>query len=305
MGGEGGSNRILMLTGQLIEEAGRLLEGISDVEFAAIIGPLAENGISYDGLELALKRRDGTSKDPALEKLRSDLATSLGLPEEIIKLRDLDEIDLYLKEKTVRNGIILLDRKGYREMLAAEVGKQYLALRDPLGELARLARMDGRYPFSISLVMKKLEDLEARADFLARYILRMDDEVVRSSPHLSRLFEENLKTLVEDMAAVCRHLILSMRRGSNMSYSEAISSCAEEGVIGLDVAEALKKGLRLRNMIAQASILRSLAKVDYDILCSGARELLAVARKFEEQVVSFIMEAVFQSSVSGARARAR
>jgi len=294
-----------MLTGQLIEEAGRLLEGISDVEFAAIIGPLAENGISYDGLELALKRRDGTSKDPALEKLRSDLATSLGLPEEIIKLRDLDEIDLYLKEKTVRNGIILLDRKGYREMLAAEVGKQYLALRDPLGELARLARMDGRYPFSISLVMKKLEDLEARADFLARYILRMDDEVVRSSPHLSRLFEENLKTLVEDMAAVCRHLILSMRRGSNMSYSEAISSCAEEGVIGLDVAEALKKGLRLRNMIAQASILRSLAKVDYDILCSGARELLAVARKFEEQVVSFIMEAVFQSSVSGARARAR
>ena len=305
MGGRRASRRVLMLTRQLVEETGRLLESMNDVEFAAIIGPLAENGISYDGLELALKLRDGASKDPILEKLRADLAAMLGLHKEAIKLSDLDEGDFYLKERTVRNGVILLDRKGYREVLAAEVSGQYFTLRDPLGLLARLACVDVRYPISISLVMKKLEDLEARADFLARYILRMDDEVVRRSPHLSRLFEENLKTLVEDMAAVCRHLILSMRRGSNMSYSEAISSCAEEGVIGLDVAEALKKGLRLRNMIAQASILRSLVKVDYDILCSGARELLAVARKFEEQVVSFIMEAVFQSSVSGARARAR
>ena len=293
------SGKPLILTGSLIKKVVDVVKAVDGLSFAALVGPLAKGGFSYQGLKLAIKIRDGTDKEAIMRSTAAELAFALDIPEDHVDLLDLEGSNPYLKEEVIRNGIILLDREDYKNKLMSELNAFYEGILEEEGalELPRLSELN------TALLERKLDIMRSKSNFLERYVLRFDVDVIKRSPTLSRLLKDSLKSAIEAAGSICRYVVSAVGMGPATSYSEAVSICVREGVIKPEVGEALKKAMRLRNVIAQGLLMKDHVKIDYDMLYAEATALLRVLRSFEEQVIEFLRELSLQKATGRPRFR--
>lgn len=284
--------RPLILTGPLIKKITEVLRSQDDIVFAAVVGPLARGGFSYQGLKLAVKIREGADREAALRRAITELAFVLNIPETWVDLVDMEKAGPYLKEEVVRHGIVLLDKEDYKDRLVDELNVFY---KRPLGEAQSLPRLTKP---DTALLERKLEVIRLKSNFLERYILKLDVDVVKRSPMLSRLLEDHLRSVIEAVAGICRYIVAAMGISSAASYSEAVAICVREGIIEPEVGEALKRAVRLRNRIAQGLLVRGGVKINYDMLYAEATSLLKVLRAFEDQIIGFLEELSLQKAAS-------
>ncbi len=275
-----------------IERLREVLGKYPQVVFLAIIGSLAKRGYTVHDVDIAVKVCDKERKYDILAELVAEIATVLGVPEELIDVVDLDRADLEIKAAILRNSIVIVD-KGYLSKLVEEIEKIYpehSEYRDL--SIAEWLLSSDPTTVDVNIVKRRLDFVRSETSFLKEHVLNKSLEEVKSSPILSRVLERSYQLIVEALINVARHIVSAMGWGpcftaSEYIYSEYIYRLAQHSVIPKELADEIAKRIRLRNIIVHRYL-----EVDYDELYNDAHRLVEIAKSFEKHVVEFIKKMV-------------
>ena len=174
------------------------LEGIPEVELAAIVGSLASRGYSQHGVDVAVK--GGGDKYECILRVVDGVARALNLDPEVIDVIDLDRADPEFKRGLVESGIVLVDQG-----LLKEVVREVVQLYPEYHEYRAMSIRE--WLSSRDLASIDLDLVKRRLDFLEQYVLSRSVDEVKSSPTLKRLLEQSYQLTVEAVVDTCRHIV--------------------------------------------------------------------------------------------------
>lgn len=265
-----------------VERARKVLDGFSDVKFAALFGSLVIRGETYHDVDVALKV-DCEDKYEVICRVVEGLARALKLQEECIDVVDLDRAGLELKKDVLTRGVTLVDRGGYSRALIDEVNARYLECGE-IQEASVKEWINSRNPsINLNIVKGRLDFTKGELQFLHEQVLSHSVEEVEASPVLRRLLERSFQLIIEAMLDISRHIVSVMGWGPALSYSDLAEICFRHAVVEGEVKESLLNAVRLRNLIIHRYI-----EVDYERLYEEAGKLESVVRCFEGQILNFI-----------------
>jgi len=273
----------IKLDDDLLTRIKKALNDVEGLEFAALFGSLITIGGSHHDIDIAVKA-SGRDKYSSLCKVIEVLSRSLGIPEEQIDLVDLDRADLELKKEVMANGVIILDKIGYRERLVKELNTSY----PEYGENRRISidewlRLRDPSSINLEIVKRRLEFIRRETDFLEGNVLSKGVSEVKESPILQRLIERSFHLIIEAVLDICRHIVSVMGWGPALSYSDFITLCFKHKVMDEALKERLINYVRIRNIIIHRYL-----DVDYEKLYEESVELEKIIKKFERQLLNFI-----------------
>jgi uncharacterized protein YutE (UPF0331/DUF86 family)/predicted nucleotidyltransferase len=271
------------LSNELIEDLRSVLDGIKDVEFAALFGSVASRRASYHDIDLAVKvRRNG--KYRTLCRVVEGASRILNIPEEYVDVVDLDRADLDLRKEVAVNGIVLVDRANYMRGLIDEVNAKYIEYSEikerSLKEWLSLADPSS---IDLSIVKRRIDFAKEEIQFLEENVLSHNMVEVSRSPILMRLLERSFQLITEAILDACRHIVSVKGWGPALSYSDLVRLCSEHKVISGKLKEELLNVTRLRNIIVHRYL-----KIDYEGLYEESRKLKGIVRDFEKQILELI-----------------
>ncbi len=268
---------------EVIEKIKDVVKDLDGLAFLAIIGSIASRGFSIHDVDLAVKVLEGWDKLDVICKLVLRLSEALKVPEDRIDVIDLDKADLEIKARTLREGVVIVDR-GYLNELRREVESNYFEHRNYL-KLSIREWIQGSDPSSIDLtiIKRRLDFIKEEVEFLENNVFTRSFEEVISSPIFKRVLERSFQLIVEAMIDVCRHI--SSAKGWLREYTarEAIRQCGIHGVIGERLCEELLKMMVLRNIIVHRYL-----DIDYQELYGQTKRLIALAREFEKNIIEYL-----------------
>jgi uncharacterized protein YutE (UPF0331/DUF86 family)/predicted nucleotidyltransferase len=268
--------------GEVIEKLRQLLADFPEVVFAVLFGSLATKGFSVHDVDIAVKV-EAEDKYVILAKLVEEASEVLGV-EGGIDLVDLDRADPMLKARVLVEGIVIIDRRGFRGELLRELNQvpleywEYAAL-----SLEEWLKSDNPMPIDAGIVKARIDFIKSEIDFLEEYVMSKGVAEVESSPILRRLLERGYQLIVEALIDVCRHIASAKGWRTAGTAKDYILECAKHGVIQTALAEELTRHTTLRNII----IHRYLA-IDYEKLYEEAQKLLKHVAEFEKYIREFI-----------------
>lgn len=273
------------LSGEMVDKLKEALNSFERLEFASLFGSLAVKGKASHDIDIAFKVSGG-DKYSTLCKLLQALSQSLNVKEEAIDLVDLDRADLELKKEIVVNGLVLLDRCGYRRKLVEELDLKYPeyeeAQRLNLREWVESADPSN---VNLSIVKRRMDFAKSEVHFLKENVLNRSMEEVKGSPILRRLMERGFHLTVEAVLDVCRHIVSSMGWGPALSYTDTLEICCKHEVLEEGLREDLVSYVRIRNIIIHRYL-----EVDYEKLYEESVGLEEVLRGFEKQILRFLRD---------------
>jgi uncharacterized protein YutE (UPF0331/DUF86 family)/predicted nucleotidyltransferase len=264
---------------EVVAKLHQLLAGFPEVVFAALFGTIATKGFSNHDADIAVKV-EAEDKYTTLATLVKKASEALGV-EEAIDIADLDRADPTLKARVLEEGVVIVDRKGFREKLLRELSQ----IPPNYWEHANLSleewlRSDNP---SIDAVKARIDFIKSEVEFLEEYVISKSVAEVKTSPILRRLLERGYQLIVEALIDVCRHVASAKGWRTAGTAKDYILECMRHGVIKATLAEELTRHTTLRNII----IHRYLA-IDYERLYEEARRLLKHVEEFEKYVREFI-----------------
>jgi len=266
---------------EVVAKLRQLLAGFPEVVFAALFGTLATKGFSDHDADIAVKV-EAEDKYATLIALVEKASEALGV-EGAIDVVDLDRADLMLKARVLEEGLVIVDRKGFREKLLRELGQvppdywEYAALS--LEEWLRSDSPD----IDVGAVKARIDFIKSEAEFLEEYVLSKGVAEVGSSPVLKRLLERGYQLIVEALIDVCRHIASAKGWRTVGTAKDYVLECTRHGVIQAALAEELTRHMALRNVIVH----RYLA-IDYERLYEETKRLLKHVPEFEKCIREFI-----------------
>jgi len=267
---------------EVVAKLRQLLASFPEVVFAALFGTLATKGFSDHDADIAVKV-EAEDKYSTLIALVEKASEALGV-EWAIDVVDLDRADLTLKARVLEEGLVIVDRKGFREKLLRELGQvppdywEYAAL-----SLGEWLRSDSPVSIDVGAVKARIDFIKSEAEFLEEYVLSKGVAEVGSSPVLKRLLERGYQLIVEALIDVCRHIASAKGWRTAGTAKDYVLECARHGVIQATLAEELTRHTALRNVIVH----RYLA-IDYEGLYEETKRLLKHVPEFEKCIREFI-----------------
>ena len=273
----------MRLDGGILNKMRDALEHIEGLEFASLFGSLAVKRETHHDIDIAVKA-SGEDKYEVFCRVVGELSEALNVGEERIDLVDLDRADIELKMEVAVNGIVLLDRVGYRRRLIDELNAKY----PEYAELQRLnvhewVNSEDPSTVNVNIVKRRLDFAKAETRFLRENVLNKGVDEVENSPILQRLMERSFHLTLETVLDVCRHIVSAMGWGPALSYSDYVEVCFKHEVIDKELKEKLIRGIRLRNLIIHRYL-----EVDYRKLYEEATKLEEITKEFTKQVLNFI-----------------
>ena len=267
---------------EVVAKLHQLLAGFPEVVFAALFGTIATKGFSNHDADIAVKV-EAEDKYTTLATLVEKASEALGV-EEAIDIADLDRADPTLKARVLEEGIVIVDRKGFREKLLRELSQ----IPPDYWEHANLSleewlRSDNPASIDAGAVKARIDFIKSEVEFLEEYVISKSVAEVKTSPILRRLLERGYQLIVEALIDVCRHVASAKGWRTAGTAKDYILECMRHGVIKATLAEELTRHITLRNII----IHRYLA-IDYERLYEEARRLLKHVEEFEKYVREFI-----------------
>jgi uncharacterized protein YutE (UPF0331/DUF86 family)/predicted nucleotidyltransferase len=267
---------------EVIAKLRQLLANFPEVVFAALFGTLATKGFSDHDADIAVKV-EAEDKYATLAALVDRASKALGV-EEAIDVVDLDRADPTLKARILEEGLVIVDRKGFREKLLRELGQvppdywEYAAL-----SLKEWLRSDNPTSIDVEVVKARIDFIKSEAEFLKEYVMSRDFTEVESSPILRRLLERGYQLIVEALINICRHVASAKGWRTAGTAKDYILECRRHGVIQAALAEELTRHITLRNIIVHRYL-----TIDYKRLYEETRKLLKHATDFEKCIHDFI-----------------
>jgi len=267
---------------EVVAKLHQLLASFPEVVFAALFGTIATKGFSNHDADIAVKV-EAEDKYTTLATLVEKASEALGV-EEAIDIADLDRADPTLKARVLEEGIVIVDRKGFREKLLRELSQ----IPPDYWEHANLSleewlRSDNPASIDAGAVKARIDFIKSEVEFLEEYVISKSVAEVKTSPILRRLLERGYQLIVEALIDVCRHVASAKGWRTAGTAKDYILECMRHGVIKATLAEELTRHITLRNII----IHRYLA-IDYERLYEEARRLLKHVEEFEKYVREFI-----------------
>jgi len=266
---------------EVVAKLHQLLASFPEVVFAALFGTIATKGFSNHDADIAVKV-EAEDKYTTLATLVKKASEALGV-EEAIDIADLDRADPTLKARVLEEGIVIVDRKGFREKLLRELSQ----IPPDYWEHANLSLEEWLRSDNPSIdagaVKARIDFIKSEVEFLEEYVISKSVAEVKSSPILRRLLERGYQLIVEALIDVCRHVASAKGWRTAGTAKDYILECMRHGVIKATLAEELTRHTTLRNII----IHRYLA-IDYERLYEEARRLLKHVEEFEKYVREFI-----------------
>ena len=269
----------ILTRGHVVRKLREALSRRREVKLAYLIGSIAERGLSYHDVDVAvLLDCNPNEKLRLLGEVHGDICKALSIGDDRLDLIPIDEVGWHLKYR-IAKGIKLVDRDGAGVKLIEELNAVYPELRLILDiNLREWARMDD--PRSIDWVMVKErmdyahKSIEALNEILAKPL----GEVLSSTIH--RLaFERLVHTIVESILDVARHIVSVKGWGPAETYRDYVEILHKQGVIPLELAEELYKFIAWRNILVRY------VEVDHSKLYEDSKKLASIVREFERQVI--------------------
>jgi len=267
---------------EVIAKLRQLLANFPEVVFAALFGTLATKGFSYHDADIAVKV-EAEDKYATLAALVDRASKALGV-EEAIDVVDLDRADPTLKARILEEGLVIVDRKGFREKLLRELGQvppdywEYASL-----SLKEWLRSDNPTSIDVEVVKARIDFIKSEAEFLEEYVMSKDFTEVESSPILRRLLERGYQLIVEALINICRYVASAKGWRTAGTAKDYILECRRHGVIQAALAEELTRHMTLRNIIVHRYL-----TIDYERLYEETQKLLKHATDFEKCIHDFI-----------------
>jgi uncharacterized protein YutE (UPF0331/DUF86 family)/predicted nucleotidyltransferase len=268
--------------GEVIGKLRQLLADFPEVVFAVLFGSLATKGFSFHDVDIAVKV-EAEDKYVILAKLVEEASEVLGV-EGGIDLVDLDRAEPMLKARVLVEGIVIIDRRGFRGELLRELSQVPLEYWEyAVLSLEEWLRSDNPMLIDAGIVKARIDFIKSEIDFLEEYVMSKGVAEIESSPILKRLLERGYQLIVEALIDVCRHIASAKGWRTAGTAKDYILECAKHGVIQTALAEELTRHATLRNII----IHRYLA-IDYEKLYKEAQKLLKHVAEFEKCIREFI-----------------
>jgi uncharacterized protein YutE (UPF0331/DUF86 family)/predicted nucleotidyltransferase len=267
---------------EVIAKLRQLLANFPEVVFAALFGTLATKGFSDHDADIAVKV-EAEDKYATLAALVDRASKALGV-EEAIDVVDLDRADPTLKARILEEGLVIVDRKGFREKLLRELGQvppdywEYASL-----SLKEWLRSDNPTSIDVEVVKARIDFIKSEAEFLEEYVMSKDFTEVESSPILRRLLERGYQLIVEALINICRYVASAKGWRTAGTAKDYILECRRHGVIQAALAEELTRHMTLRNIIVHRYL-----TIDYERLYEETQKLLKHATDFEKCIHDFI-----------------
>ena len=272
---------------EVVAKVVQLLTSFPEVVFLALFGSLVTKSSSRHDVDLAVKI-EGSDKYATLARLVKEISEALGIGEESIDIVDLDRADTMLKVRVLQEGLVLVDKKNFKEKLREELSRvhqdywEYAAL-----SLREWLKLEDPTHIDIMVVKRRIDFIKSEIEFLKEYVLSKNINDVKSSPILGRLLERGYQLTVEAIIDICRH-IASVKGWKTAGVGkDYIMECVKHGVINASLAEQLTHHITLRNII----IHRYLA-IDYEKLYEEALKLIKHANDFERYLREFIRKSL-------------
>jgi uncharacterized protein YutE (UPF0331/DUF86 family)/predicted nucleotidyltransferase len=275
---------IVVLDGkEVIPKIVHLLPRFPEVVFLVLFGSLATKNSRGHDIDLAVKI-EGSDKYETLARLVREISETLGVGEELIDIVDLDRADTMVKARVLQEGLVLVDKKNFKEKLHEELSQvnpdywEYAVF-----SLREWLKLEDPTHIDVIVVKRRIDFIKSEIEFLEEYVLSKNVNDVKSSPILGRLLERGYQLIVEAIIDICRHLASVKGWRTAGVAKDYIIECVKHGVVDASLAEQLTHHIALRNII----IHRYLA-IDYEKLYEEALKLMKHARDFERYLQEFI-----------------
>ncbi|MCL7383757.1 MAG: DUF86 domain-containing protein [Thaumarchaeota archaeon] len=275
---------IVVLDGkEVIPKIVHLLPRFPEVVFLVLFGSLATKNSRGHDIDLAVKI-EGSDKYETLARLVREISETLGVGEELIDIVDLDRADTMVKARVLQEGLVLVDKKNFKEKLHEELSQvnpdywEYAVF-----SLREWLKLEDPTYIDVIVVKRRIDFIKSEIEFLEEYVLSKNVNDVKSSPILGRLLERGYQLIVEAIIDICRHLASVKGWRTAGVAKDYIMECVKHGVVDASLAEQLTHHIALRSII----IHRYLA-IDYEKLYEEALKLTKHARDFERYLQEFI-----------------
>jgi len=260
-----------------------ILEPHHDVLLAYLFGSVARKGVSLHDLDLALLLR-GDDKLSIMGDILMALSRALGVDEEKVNVVDLERADLHLKYRVLKEGVKVIDRWRYEELIRSEVNLRYPDLHT-LESLSLREWFESGDPSTLDpiIVKRRLDFAKNEANFLECEVLSKPKDQVVASRVLRSLLERSVQLITEAIIDICRHVISAEGWGPAASYSEYLELMATHEVISLEFAKTFGRYVTWRNILVHRYL-----EIDHGRLLDDAAVLVKALRDFERAIRRFI-----------------
>ncbi len=265
----------------IVEKLADVLSKQREVVLAYLIGSIAETGISYHDIDIAvLLEKNVGDEFGLLEEIRYKICKTLRINEDCVDVVPLDRVDASFMYRILTRGVKLIgeDRveKEFVKKLNATLPEATLLSRLSLKEWLK---KENPREIDWNLIKRRLDTAYESLEILHSEILPKSLSEVVSSNILRLAFERAVHTAVETILDVCRHIVSVRGWGPAETYRDFVKILGEKGVLNPHLAEKLDRFVSWRNILVHRYL-----EVNYAKLYEDSKKLGDVIREFKDSI---------------------